>query len=115
MSERPQGNNTGIFGLLFRETGLFLEQAFQWGDQQSKQTAQWADQQSKQATQWADQQSKQFSQWIDRQLTEDQKRRAGETTVQRADAESRLLEQMRLAKQAGLNVEDILTKFRAEK
>jgi hypothetical protein len=126
MSERPQGSVTGIFGILFRETGLFLEQAFQWGDQQgkqtaqwadqqSKQTAQWADQQSKQATQWLDQQSKQMNQWVDRQLTEDQKRRAGDTTVRRADAEARLLEQMRLAKQAGLDVDGILTKFRAEK
>jgi hypothetical protein len=115
MSERPQGNKTGIFGLLFRETGLFLEQAFPWVDQQTKQATQWADQQTKQATQWADQQSKQMTQWVDRQLTEDQKRNASNTSVRRADAEARLLEQMRLAKQAGLNVEDILAKFRAEK
>ncbi|MBX0329770.1 hypothetical protein K2Z83_19045 [Oscillochloris sp. ZM17-4] len=126
MSERPQGSTTGIFGILFRETGLFLEQAlqradvqgketFDWVDQQAKQASQWADQQAKQATQWADQQTKQMNQWVDRQLTEDQKRRANESSARRADAESRLLEQMRLAKQAGLNVDDVLAKFRGEK
>lgn len=30
MSEKPQGSKIGIFGLFFREAGLFSEQAFKW-------------------------------------------------------------------------------------
>jgi hypothetical protein len=100
MSERPQGSVTGIFGLLFRETGLFLEQALQRADEQAKQAFDWADGIAKD----------------DRLLdAEDQKRRSSEATARRADAEARLLEQMRLAKQAGLDVDAILARLREDK
>jgi hypothetical protein len=111
MSERPQGSVTGIFGLLFRETGLFLEQAFQWAEQQGKQTAQWAEQQGKQTAQWAEQQVKDARQTD----VDEQKRRMSEATARQAEAEARLLEQIRLAKQAGLDVNNILAKLREEK
>jgi hypothetical protein len=40
MTNRPQGNGngTGIFGLLFREVGVFYEQAFKWADDTIKST-----------------------------------------------------------------------------
>ncbi|NNJ12179.1 hypothetical protein EKD04_017760 [Chloroflexales bacterium ZM16-3] len=72
MSDRPQGSGTGIFGLLFREVGLFYEQAFKWADDQVK----------------------------------------GTLTL---DPEERLLEQVRQAKEAGVDVEKVMAKLRKGK
>jgi hypothetical protein len=73
MSNRPQGNGNGagIFGLLFREVGLFYEQAFKWADDTVKAT-------------------------------------------QTADPEARLLEQMRQAKAAGVDVDKVAAKARGK-
>jgi hypothetical protein len=89
MSERPQGSVTGIFGLFFREAGLFWEQAFKWAEDQARE---------------------------DRLLNaDDQKRQTDNATARRAEAEARLLEQIRLAKQAGLDVDSLLASMRDER
>jgi hypothetical protein len=95
MSELPPGKNTGIFTLFFREAGLFWEQAFKWAEERA-----------------AD----------DRALdAEDAKRRLVNTeavhadaVARRAEAEARLLEQIRLAKQAGIDPEAMLRRIRDE-
>lgn len=88
MSNRPVGNNTGIFTLFFREAGLFWEQAWQWAEAQAKE---------------------------DRLLSaEDDKRRLTDAEYRKVDAEARLLEQIRLAKEAGLDVDQILRRIREE-
>lgn len=82
MSDRPLGNTSGIFSLFFREAGLFFEQAFRWAEEQAKE---------------------------DRLLmAEEDRRRLAEAEARRAEAESRLLEQARLAKQAGVDVDVVL-------
>lgn len=86
MSNRPVGSTTGIFTTFFREAGLFWEQAFRWAEEQTKE---------------------------DRQLAlEDDRRRLADAEARRADAEARLLEQVRLAKQAGVDVDAILKDVR---
>lgn len=88
MSKSPVGPNTGIFTLFFREAGLFWEQAFKWAEDRAKE---------------------------DRLLdVEDEKRRLSDSQYRKADAEARLLEQIRLAKEAGLNVDDLLRRIRDE-
>jgi hypothetical protein len=98
MSNRPIGeNNNGIFSLLFRETGLFLEQAFQWSQDQSRQAFKWAEEQAKE----------------DRlMLVDDERRKLTDAETRQKEAEANLLEQVRLAKQAGLDVEAILQRVR---
>jgi hypothetical protein len=93
MSELPPGKNTGIFTLFFRETGLFWEQAFKWAEERAAE---------------------------DRVLdAEDAQRRLVNTeavhadaVARRAEAEARLLEQIRLAKEAGIDPEDMLRRIR---
>lgn len=88
MSNRPVGPNTGIFTLFFREAGLFWEQAWQWAEDQAKE---------------------------DRLLAaDDDKRRLADAQYRKTDAEARLLEQIRLAKEAGLDVDDILRRLRED-
>ncbi len=88
MSNSPIGPNRGIFGLFFREAGLFWEQAFQWSEQRAKE---------------------------DRLLDiEDNKRRLTDAQYRQTDAEARLLEQIRLAKEAGLDVDSLLKRIREE-
>lgn len=88
MSNSPIGPNRGIFSLFFREAGVFWEQAFKWAEDQARE---------------------------DRLLdTEDEKRRLSDSQYRKADAEARLLEQVRLAKEAGLDVDDILRRIREE-
>ncbi|MBP1465646.1 hypothetical protein EYB53_008000 [Candidatus Chloroploca sp. M-50] len=87
MSNRPVGeNNTGIFTLLFRETGLFFEQAWKWTEEQARE---------------------------DRLLiADDDRRRLTDAETRKAEAEARLLEQIRLAKQAGLDVDAIMRRVK---
>lgn len=86
MSNRPVGSTTGIFTTFFREAGLFWEQAFRWAEEQAKE---------------------------DRLLTaEEDRRRLADADARRAEAEARLLEQVRLAKQAGIDVDAILKEVR---
>lgn len=86
MSNQPPGNNSGIFSLFFREAGLFWEQVWQWAEQQSKE---------------------------DRELTvSEEQRRQTEAMARKAEAEAQLLEQVRLAKSAGLDVDEILRRAR---
>jgi hypothetical protein len=88
MSRSPVGSSTGIFTLFFREAGAFWEQAFTWAEQQARE---------------------------DRLLdAEEDKRRLSNAQYLKADAEARLLEQIRLAKEAGLDVDDILRRIREE-
>lgn len=88
MSNRPTGTGTGIFTLFFREAGLFWEQAWQWAEEQAKE---------------------------DRLLNaEDDKRRLVDSQSRKTDAEARLIEQIRLAKEAGLDVDTILRRVRDE-
>lgn len=98
MSNRPVGeNNNGIFSLFFREAGLFWEQAFQWSQDQSRQALKWAEDQAKE----------------DRlMLADDERRKLTDAETRQKEAEARLLEQVRLAKQAGLDVEAILQRVR---
>lgn len=81
MSQRPPANVTGIFGLFFREAGLFWEQAFKWAEERA---------------------------------AEDRVADAKDLERRRMEAESRLLEQARLAKEAGLDVDAILARVRDE-
>jgi len=88
MSNQPVGNTNGIFSLFFREVGLFWEQAFRWANEQAKE---------------------------DRLLTlEEDRRRVAEAEARRAEAEARLLEQARLARQAGVDVDALLKEFRRQ-
>lgn len=88
MSKSPVGPNSGIFNLFFREAGLFWEQAFQWAEERAKE---------------------------DRLLdSDDQKRRLTDSQNRKTEAEARLIEQIRLAKEAGLDVDDILRRIRGE-
>ena len=99
MTNRPTGTGTGIFSLFFREAGLFYEQAWEWANERARETQQYLDEQAK----------------ADRLLNaEDDKRRLTEAQYRKADAEARLLEQMRLAKEAGLDVDAILRRIRDE-
>ena len=99
MTNRPTGTGTGIFSLFFREAGLFYEQAWEWANERARETQQYLDEQAK----------------ADRLLNaEDDKRRLTEAQYHKADAEARLLEQMRLAKEAGLDVDAILRRIRDE-
>jgi hypothetical protein len=88
MSNRPVDTGTGIFSLFFREAGLFWEQAWKWAEEQADE---------------------------DRLLSaEDDKRRLTDAQYRKTDAEARLLEQIRLAKEAGLDVDEILRRIREE-
>lgn len=88
MSNRPVGPGSGIFTLFFREAGLFWEQAWKWADEQARE---------------------------DRLLSaEEDKRRLADAQSRKTDAEARLLEQIRLAKEAGLDVDAILRRMREE-
>lgn len=81
-------DDTGILSLFFREAGAFWEKVYLYGEQQAKE---------------------------DRALdAEDDKRRLTDAQMRKADAEARLLEQIRLAKEAGLDVDDILRRIREE-
>jgi hypothetical protein len=86
MSERAPGSVTGIFGILFREVGLFLEQTYKWGEDRVGDV------------------QKLGADGDQRRLTDSQSRKA--------EAEARLVEQIRLAKQSGLDVERILEDVR---
>lgn len=81
--QNPAGDKglTGIFGLLFREVGLFCEQAYKWGEERATD--------------------------IQTQLDKGREQ-------QRMEAETRFLEQARLAKQAGLDVDKLLASLRSE-
>lgn len=81
MSQRSPGSATGIFGMAFREIGLFWEQAFKWAEERA---------------------------------AEDRQEEAKDTERRRIEAEARLLEQVRLAKEAGLDVNAILNRVREE-
>lgn len=88
MSELPPGKTTGIFGLFFREAGAFWEQAFMWAEAQAKE---------------------------DRLLdAEDEKRRLSVTQLRQTEAEAQLIEQIRLARAEGLDVDAILARVRSE-
>jgi hypothetical protein len=88
MSELPPGKTTGIFGIFFREAGLFWEQAFQWSEERARE---------------------------DRLLDANaEQRRLADAQLRRTEAEARLLEQIRLAKAAGLDVDSILARVRED-
>jgi hypothetical protein len=99
MTNRPTGTSPGIFSMFFREAGLFYEQAWEWANERARETQLYLDEQAR----------------ADRQLNaEDDRRRLAEAQARKADAEARLLEQMRLAKEAGLDVDAILRRIRDE-
>jgi hypothetical protein len=99
MTNRPTGPGPGIFSLFFREAGLFYEQAWEWANERARETGKYLDDQARE----------------DRLLNaEDDKRRLADAQYRKADAEARLLEQIRLAKEAGLDVDAILRRIREE-
>jgi hypothetical protein len=99
MSNRPTGTGTGIFSLFFREAGLFYEQAWEWANERARDTQKFVEDQAKE----------------DRVLlAEDDKRRLADAQIRKTEAEARLLEQIRLAKEAGLDVDAILKRVREE-
>lgn len=97
MSELPPGKTNGIFGLMFREVGLFWEQAFQWAGERAKEVQSATGDGLK---------------GLQQSTADDQKRRLVESETRKAEAEAKLLEQIRLAKQAGLDVDNILKQLR---
>lgn len=78
MSVKESG---GIFSMMFREVGLFWEQAWKWAEEQAQ----------------ADREQEKV----------DQQRRL-------AEAQARLLEQIRLAKEAGVDVDRIMAVMQQE-
>ncbi|WP_322490439.1 hypothetical protein [Chloroflexus sp.] len=78
MSVKESG---GIFSMMFREVGLFWEQAWKWAEEQAQ-----ADREQEKVT---------------------QQRRL-------AEAQARLLEQIRLAKEAGVDVDRIMAVMQQE-
>ncbi|MCG8352028.1 MAG: hypothetical protein MI924_30040 [Chloroflexales bacterium] len=52
--------------------------------------------------------------WAEEQAAEDRIENAKDTERRRMEAETRLLEQARLAKEAGLDVDKIMARFRGE-
>ncbi len=87
MSKGPV-DTTGIFTLFFREAGAFWEKTFNWAEAQAKE---------------------------DRALdADDDKRRLADAQYRKSDAEARLLEQIRLAKADGLDVDAILRSIRED-
>lgn len=104
MSSRPTGTGgtgpgSGIFTLLFREVGLFWEQAWQWSNERVRETQKYLEEQARE----------------DRLLTaEEDKRRLADSQYRKTEAEARLLEQMRLAKESGLDPDAILRRVRGE-
>lgn len=76
MSQPPSGRGQGIFGIIFREVGLFYEQAFKWADDRDKE----------------------FRQNLG--------------LSGQSDVEARLIEQVRRAKQAGVDVDKVLKQTR---
>jgi hypothetical protein len=87
MSKGPV-DTTGIFTLFFREAGYFWQRTFEWSEAQAKE---------------------------DRALdVEDEKRRLTDAQYRKSDAEARLLEQIRLAKADGLDVDAILRSIRED-
>lgn len=108
MSELPPGKTNGIFGLMFREVGLFCEQAFQWAGERAREVQAATGEGLKGVQQSTDEGFKSI-----RQIgADDQKRRLVESETRKAEAEAKLLEQIRLAKQAGLDVDNILKQLR---
>lgn len=93
MSNRPVGSTTGIFTTFFREAGLFWEQAFRWAEEQAKE-------------------DRLLTAEEDRRRLADADARRADADARRAEAEARLLEQVRLAKQAGIDVDAILKEVR---
>ncbi len=81
MSEKPQGSKIGIFGLFFREAGLFSEQAFKW---------------------------------VNDRADEFREDNAKAQDRRRIEAEAKLLEQARLAKSSGVDVNAVLASSRKE-
>ena len=79
MTQRPPGTDTGIFGLFFREAGVFWEEAWKWAEERAD---------------------------------EDRQNEAQDSERRKADATARLLEQARLAKEAGLDVDAIMATLR---
>lgn len=89
MSQSPPTGSGGIFGLFFREAGYFWEQAFKWAEERARE---------------------------DRVLDANfEQKRLTDAQYRKTEAEARLLEQMRLAKEAGLDVDKILERIREEK
>ncbi len=109
MSNRPVGDNTGIFTLLFREVGLFSEQTWQWVNERARESQKYVEERARDTQKYLEDQARD-----DRtMLVDDDKRRLAEAETRKAEAEARLLEQVRLAKQAGLDVEAILRRTRS--
>lgn len=95
MTQLPPGKDTGIFTLFFREAGLFWEQAFKWAEDRAAEDRTLDTEYEK------------------RRLVDGEARR-DDAQARRAEAEARLLEQIRLAKEAGIDVEDVLQRIRKE-
>jgi hypothetical protein len=86
--EKRTVDDVGITAMMFREIGAFWERAFLWSEERAKE---------------------------DRLLdAEDDRRRLTLAQERKMDAEARLLEQIRLAKEAGLDVDAILRSIRED-
>ncbi len=110
MTNRPTGPGTGIFTLFFREAGLFYEQAWQWANERAHETQKYVEERARETQKYVEEQARE-----DRLLNaEDDKRRLVDAQYRKTDAEARLLEQIRLAKEAGLDVDAILRRVREE-
>lgn len=123
MSNRPTGtgNGTGIFSLFFREAGLFSEQAWQWVNERAAESQKYVEERARETGRYMEGRSREGQQYLEDQAkqdrllnAEDEKRRLVEAQTRKADAEARLLEQIRLAKESGLDAEAILHRIRNE-
>lgn len=121
MTNRPTETGKGIFTLFFREAGLFSEQAWQWANERAQEGQKYFEERTREGQKYLEDRAREGQQFLaeqareDRVLSaEDEKRRLSDATTRKADAEAKLLEQMRLAKQAGLDVEAILRRVRED-
>lgn len=133
MTNRPTGTGPGIFSLFFGEAGLFSEQAWQWVNQRAEESRKYIEERALESQKFVEERaretgrymegrSREGQQFLEEQAKQDRvlnaeadKIRLAEAQTRKAEAEARLLEQIRLAKQAGLDVDSILTRVREEK
>ncbi|NTU81244.1 MAG: hypothetical protein HGA45_17985 [Chloroflexales bacterium] len=60
MSNNSTGSGKGIFSLLFREVGLFSEQAWQWANERAKEGQQWATERAKEGQKYLEDQTREI-------------------------------------------------------
>jgi hypothetical protein len=121
MSNQSSGKGSGILSLFFREAGLFSEQAWQWANERATETSKFLEERARETGKYIEGRTREGQQFVEDQVkqervlsAESEKRNLAEAQIRKTDAEARLLEQIRLAKAAGLDVDSIIRRIRDE-